>query len=157
MKLMKLLLPVLFCLAISCAEEKSQPHFELSIEDYQEDGSWMGYLLTDTSLNIRYSNIGNNFKDTIVVFHTKIENNDSLLLVNNLDIRSYSCEEQHLLDVWRVFFRNDSGLVQVDPNVNHPAELDYAVKLINSLVPADKQLEFMDVQPAIEPDGRLRI
>jgi hypothetical protein len=157
MKFLRLTFPVLICLFLAGCSDKPAPHFELSIEDYQEDGSWIGYLLTDTALNVRYSNIQNDFKDTVVVFHSKIEDNDSLLLINNLDVRSYSCEEQHLLDVWRVFFRNDSGLVQVDPNVNHPVELDYAVRLINSLVPADKDLHFMDVQPAIEPDGKLRI
>lgn len=156
MKFFRYLIPAWLCLAISCAEEKSQ-HFELSIEDYQEDGSWMGYFLSDTALNVRYSNIANNFKDTVLVFHSNVEDSDSLRLINNLDVRTYSCKEQHALDVWRVFFRNDSGLTQVDPNVNHPVELDYAVRLINSLVPADKQLEFMDVQPAIEPDGKLRI
>lgn len=157
MKLLLFSFPLMLSLITSCSSDKAEKHFELSIEDYRADGSWMGYLLSDTVLNIRYSNIENNFRDTIIVFHAKLEDSDTLRLINNLDIQSYSCEEQHALDVWRVFFRNDSGLVQVDPNVNHPVELDYAVRLINSLVPADKQLEFMDVQPAIEPDGKLRI
>lgn len=157
MKFLRLLVPVLLLAAISCGDNKPAQHFELSIEDYKEDGSWICYLLTDTALNIRYSPIENNFKDTVVVFHSGIKDNDSLQLLNQMDTRSYSCKEQHSLDVWRVFFRNDSGLVQIDPNVNHPLELDYAVRLINSLVPEDKQLEFMDVQPAIEPDGKLRI
>ena len=53
------------------------------------------------------------------VFQSVLSETDTLRMIGLLDVRSYSCPEQHLPDVQKIIFKNDSAAIPVDPNVNH--------------------------------------
>lgn len=151
----------LFCfllvlLLAACGNEKPVPHFQLTINTGNGTDS-LQYQLSDTALTVLKLPRRSENKMAEVVFTGAVAGNDTLALIAKLDVKSHDCKEQHALAAIVVSFRNDSALMNVDPNVNHPKELDYAVRLINSLVPAAYRLEFIDMQQAIELDGKLRI
>jgi len=150
------LLSLLFAF-VSCGEDKPVQHFRLSIETKSERGSII-YDLSDTMLLVH------ELYDLDVMKTNSpapqcfaVKGYDTLALIALLDMKTYDCKEQHVLDAISITFWNDTRHVAVDPNINHPKEIDYAVRLINSLVPPEYKLEFIDMQPAIEPDGKLRL
>lgn len=156
MKFLRYLLPLVLFSAASCREDTPIHHFELRIVVWSDGGDYE-YKLTDSLLTIEEVSAANDSMRPKQIIKLSVLDNDSIRLIALLDEKSYGCKEQHALNVSYITFTNDSGGVDVDPNVNHPKELDYAVRLINSLVPAQYKLEFVDMQQAIEPDGKMRL
>ena len=151
-----LIVLVVFALA-SCGKDDTVPAFRLEIRVDGPNGDLL-YTLSDTGLvMIEYNVPLVDNESTEITSTYAVKELDTLRLISRLDPKAYNCPEQHALDAMNVTFTNDSGTVNVDPNINHPTELDYAVRLINSLVPPEYKLEFIDMQPAIEPDGKLRL
>jgi hypothetical protein len=105
------------------------------------------YSITQDSLKVFSINSATLQQDSAI---TRIAlTDDSLKLIYVLDPESYSCNEQHGLEDSDVqFVRNDS-VYKVTSGVNHPKELDIAVRIINAHVPREFRLEFEDLQPAI--------
>ncbi len=149
----------------SCKNEAPRTEFKLMIcSDTTLAGTRVQYILTNDSLSIRY------LKNEILSFDTTMFEvaliempeftsamQDTISLIAKLDKKTYDCPEQHALTkCYVILIRNGKG-EQIDPNINHPKELDYAIRIINSLVPEKYKLEFVDMQSAIEPDGKLKI
>lgn len=154
MKKLQLVIPFLFFVLFSCNEETSPvPHFELEI-NVNDDIVDVKYVLSDSGLKIiQYAPpIMSTVYDPQLFF--KVYPKDTLAMIAGMDIKSHDCREQHALDVSSVTFTNDSGSVVVDPNVNHPKELDYAIRMINAAVPPEYRLYFIDMQSAIEPSDK---
>lgn len=127
-------------------------------------GTRVQYTLTNDSLSLRY------LKNEILSFDTTMFEvaliempeftsamHDTISLIAKLDKKTYDCPEQHALTKCYVILIRNGKEEQIDPNINHPKELDYAIRTINSLVPEKYKLEFIDMQSAIEPDGKLKI
>lgn len=155
---MKKLLPVLLCgllMIVSCSEPpKPVPHFEMIIQTQNEDLIVTTYVLTDTSLDVRLLSPLVANKN---VFHASIPDSDTIRLIAKLDPKWHNCPVQHAVEAGRISFKTDSLDTFFSPNVNHPKEFDYAVRMINSLVPGKMKIEFIDMQTAIEPDGQMRL
>lgn len=105
------------------------------------------YNLTQDSLSVFIMN-NENIRNDSAVFRSAVKS-DSLAAIYFLNAKSYSCNEQHGLEDSDVqFVRNDTAY-KVNPGVNHPKELDVAVRIINAHVPHEYRLTFEDLQPAI--------
>lgn len=149
-------LALFLCLIVACSEEKSAQHFELVIRVPWDNG-FVVYTLEDTSLIVQRVPGGNETIKESILFRTTIKDNDSLALINFLDVKAYDCNEQHALLASGITFKNDSGIVQISPDINHPKEIDLAARIINFYVPDMYNLLFIDMQQAIEPDGKMRL
>lgn len=146
---------LLVCGATACSDD-TLPHYTLVIENSHADTT-VRYTLTDTSIMVQTIAplMGTAWSTG---FEQIIENNrDTLLQISSMNPKAYDCKEQHALDATRVTFTNDSATFEVDPNVNHPKALDAAVRIFNRYLPATYHLEFIDMQSAIEPDGKMRL
>lgn len=141
---------------MSCGNNEPVRHFIATI-DVSNGAGVIRYTLTDSSLEVMDVPGVVESRSSEMILHKLITDNDSLLLIANLDPKMHDCKEQHRLNAERFEFKNDSIHVMVDVNINHPKELDYAVRIINSMVPQQYKLEFIDMQEAIEPDGQLRL
>ena len=143
------------CLALfivmltSCRNEAEQkPVFELVIqsEDYHLP-QMTRYYVTQDSLKVYTMNKSTLERDSTILRVAITE--DSLTLIYLLNPKSYTCNEQHGLEDADVqFVRNDTAY-KVNPGVNHPKELDVAIRIINTHVPQEYRLNFEDLQPAI--------
>jgi hypothetical protein len=155
MKHIHLLVFSLSFLILSC-RDKPIPHFSLVIENVSGDTTTT-YTLNDTSLLIQQQYALNGSAST-VYFATIAKNyRDTLTQIAQMKVRSYSCSQQHALEATTITFTNDSGTVHITPNINHPKELDAAVRIFNTYAPAHLHLQFVDMQEAIEPDGQMRL
>ena len=155
MKFSCVLFAAAVCMLSSCSNEPV-PHFSLVINTNHGD-TLLTYTLTDTSITITET-APNYSGDWHNDFHSVMLNEEAALVkISKLQAKSYDCDEQHALMAHSVTFSNDSGTVNIDPNVNHPKEIDEAVRIFNEYVPGYRRLEFIDMQPAIEPDGKLRL
>lgn len=154
----KLFIPVIFllCVILSCAGSKPVPHFTLNIVVPHESGPYV-YELTDSALTIRDPHDPQGDIMGKELFHIEINDNDSLRLVAQMDIKSFDCRKQHALVASAITFITDSSTVNVSPGINHPKELDYAVDIINSLVPDEYKLMFEDMQRAGDPNEKMNI
>ena len=154
---MKYFAPVFFIVMIvltSCEEDQPPEHFRLDLRsDTLDDGQFYEYVLTDSSFQLLFGKEDHQaqFIDTL------IGNWDSLPLIAQLDIKAHDCREQHAVQNIYITFEKNGRTVVVDPNVNHPKELDIAVRIINQLSPPQFRLEFIDMQSAIEPGDRMQI
>jgi len=155
MKHIHLLLFSLAFLILSCSD-KPIPHFSLVIENVSGDTTTT-YTLTDTSLLIQQQYALNGSASTVDFATIAKGNSDTLTQIARMKVRSYSCSQQHALIATNITFTNDSGTVHITPNINHPKELDAAVRIFNTYAPKNLQLEFIDMQEAIEPDGQMRL
>ena len=154
MKYLAALLPLLILL--SCGKEKPHSHFVLTINVPVGDGN-MQYVLSDTSLDVIDQPATNASRTSQSPLHYSIVDNDSLALVAQLNAKSYSCREQHALIATDANFVKDSSRFFVTPGINHPKELDIAVRIINSLVPDEYKLQFEDMQRAGDPEDKMNI
>ena len=144
---------------VSCSEESSVPTFKLNITAYH-GGDTVYYCLSDSGLTLDIHaspRITSTTTTTSGLKYYPVSGQDSLQYIAGLDIKAYSCQEQHALMALDVVFTNDSGTVNVNPYVNHPKELDMAVRIINSLVEEKYRLKYEDVQRAIEPIDKMRV
>jgi hypothetical protein len=136
-------------LLISCRNEsEKKPVFELVIQSEAYHLPKMTrYYLTQDSLKVYTMNASAFERDSAILCIALTE--DSLGSIYLLNPKSYSCNEQHGLEDSDVqFVRNDTAY-KVNPGVNHPKELDIAIRIINSHVPDIYRLKFEDLQPAI--------
>lgn len=142
-------LALFIVMLISCRNESEhKPVFELVIqsEDYHLP-QMTRYYVTQDSLKVYTMNKSTLERDSTILRVAITE--DSLELIYLLDPKSYTCNEQHGLEDAEVqFVRNDTAY-KVNPGVNHPKELDVAVRIINTHVPQEYRLKFEDLQPAI--------
>ncbi len=144
------LVVVSFSLLIaSCESDTPKRKFELIISSDRGTTELL-YILNEKSLNVYRITTDSFSNDTAFIFQSALNYTDTLSKIALLDVKSFSCSEQHALDAVYVKFGDDSTHVNVDPYVNHPVELDYAVRLINSIVDEDLRLNFIDMQGAIE-------
>jgi len=134
------------------------PHFTMMISK-SSGMEETRYYVTESSLLIVILSSDSAQRDSVAVFQSILNRTDTMDLIARMQPSSHSCAEQHALIADRVEYQNDSitNKVNIDPNVNHPVELDYMVRTINGIVPDEYQLQFIDMQPAIEPDGKLRL
>lgn len=138
----------------ACGDESSSD--ALSDYELQLDADTTGnvhpvdYILTKNTLKV----IDHAKTDTLVFAFPE---SDTTILISRLDVRARDCEEQHALRGFIITFSRGDSTLNVDPNVNHPKELDYAIRLINSLVKEQYQLHFTDMQPAVEPRDKMVI
>lgn len=129
--------------------------FLLTIQRYDGETNLI-YDLTDTSLTV--TQIRYPAQTDSLICHIPISGNDSLLLVSKLDIKSRDCSEQHLLVCNTVSFSINNTLPRiVDPGVNHPKELDIAVRIINSYLSEKYRLFYLDEQRAIDEIEKLNV
>lgn len=142
-------LTLFIVLLISCRNESEKKHvFELVIQSEAYHLPKMTrYYVTQDSLKIYTINTSTLERDSAILRVALTE--DSLGSIYFLNPKSYSCNEQHGLEDADVqFVRNDTAY-KVNPGVNHPKELDLAVRIINAHVPDEYRLTFEDLQPAI--------
>ncbi len=137
----------------SCGDDEPNREFELTISS-DRGSNELYYILNEKSLHVYRITPDSLKNDTASIFQSVLNSTDTLSLIALLDVKSFSCKEQHALDARTVRFKNDSVDVLVDPNINHPKELDFAVRLINSIVSEELRLQFIDMQSAIEPTGK---
>jgi hypothetical protein len=136
-------------LLISCRNESEQkPVFELVIQsEAYHLPKKTRYYVTQDSLKVFTMNKSTFNRDSAILRIALTE--DSLGSIYFLNPKSYTCNEQHGLEDTDVqFVRNDTAY-NVIPGVNHPKELDIAIRIINSHVPDTYRLKFEDLQPAI--------
>lgn len=152
MKVPRILFPVLMFFA-SCAEEKPAQQFVLDIEVKTENG-YLSYRLTNKCMDVT---VHDSTQENTFSIRRDVAENDTVKMIAAMYYRSYDCPVQHALDAEFIRFQSDSGQVMIDPNINHPKELDYAVRMINSMLSDEYDLRFIDMQPAIEPDGKMRL
>jgi hypothetical protein len=140
-------------LILSCGSDSAKKSFELTIS---ADGAEQEilYVLNEKSLSVYHVTADSEKSDTCSILQSALNYTDTLEMIAHLDNKSFSCSEQHALLANSVRFQNDSTDFMVDPYVNHPKELDYAVRLINSIVSDDLHLQFIDMQGAIEPTNK---
>lgn len=115
------------------------------------------YTLSDTAIRVHATATASFYDWTIGFSNITEEYGDTLRQIAKMKAKSYDCREQHALLVDRITFTNDSGTVEIDPNVNHPKEIDAAVRIFNRYAPDEYFLWFIDMQPAIEPNGKMQI
>jgi hypothetical protein len=143
---------------LGCGNESSvSEHFELVIAaDSRDQIPALKYTLTDSVLTI--TELDNALQTDVKILETiAIAGADSVQLIAWLDVKARDCREQHALQEYTIRFSHNDTAVHVDPNVNHPKELDIAVRLINRHVSPKYQLHFTDMQGAIEPDGKMEL
>jgi hypothetical protein len=155
MKVFRIAAPLLFCLLMSCSSNPV-PHFTLVMTTTHGD-TLLTYTLTDTSIMIQDTAPNYRSEWSTLFEPVKLNEERTLKQISTMKARSYDCSEQHALAVSRIRFTNDSGTVDINPNVNHPKEIDEAVRIFNHYGPENRRLLFEDMQQAIEPDGKLRI
>ncbi|MFM2018826.1 MAG: hypothetical protein RL007_2482 [Bacteroidota bacterium] len=146
---LRICLALFVVLLISCRNEPEQkPVFELVIQSEAYHLPQMTrYYVTQDSLKVYTMNASSLKRDSAILLIPISE--DSLESIYLLNPKSYSCNEQHGLEDADVqFVRNDTAY-KVNPGVNHPKELDVAVRIINAHVPHEYRLKFEDLQPAI--------
>jgi hypothetical protein len=142
-------LAIFAVLLISCRNESEKKRvFELVIQSEAYHLPKMTrYYVTHDSLKVYTMNASAFERDSTIMRIAITE--DSLGSIYLLNPKSYSCNEQHGLEDSDVqFVRNDTAY-KVNPGVNHPKELDIAIRIINSHVPEAYRLKFEDLQPAI--------
>jgi hypothetical protein len=149
MKWTALLFAGIVMIITSCGSDTPKRGFELIISS-DRGATELLYILSEKSLNVYRISSDSFTNDTAFIFQSALNYTDTLSKIALLDVKAFSCSEQHALDASYVKFINDSTNVNVDPYVNHPVELDYAVRLINSIVDEELQLTFLDMQGAIE-------
>lgn len=146
---------MLLVFVAGCRAPQPRHHFLLTIEVPHGMSLWR-YELSDTALH--FIDMPGVAESRISVsIDTSIADNDSLQLVAKLDPKSFSCGEQHALAASAIYFENDSGHFAVTPGINHPKELDIAVRIINMLVPEGYKLHFEDMQRAGDPGEKMNI
>jgi|GEM_PF-1860304 len=150
MKILSVIFPFLLsAVLLSCNEKPvTKTEFVLNIQSEAYHLTKVTrYSLTQDSLKVYTINNTNLQLDSIIL--QIAISDDSLPFVATLQPKSYSCNEQHGLEDAEVqFVRNDTAY-KVNPGVNHPKELDVAVRIINTHVPQEYRLKFEDLQPAI--------
>jgi hypothetical protein len=155
MKKLLSLAPVLFCVLMSCSDEPI-PKFSLVMHTNYGDTT-VTYTLTNSSITLE-EHAPQYTGDWKNDFHSVLLNEASTLSdIAVMDPKSYSCDEQHALAVYSITFTNDSGTFEINPNVNHPQEIDEAVRIFNQYAPENRKLRFEDMQPAIEPTGKMQL
>lgn len=155
MKFLRIVIPVSLCLLASCSDEPV-PHFTVSMERTNGD-TLITYTLSDTAIEITerapdYEGSWNNSFGTVL-----LNEKNALRKIAGMKPKSFDCNEQHALVVDRITFDTDSLSTRIDPNVNHPKEIDEVVRIFNLYVPENRKLEFEDMQPAIEPNGKMQL
>lgn len=145
-------------LSMGCGRETSGfEKFELVLTENAVDGfPLLRYTLTDSLLTITQLDSGVSEKGQILQT-IPVYMEDSLRFISPLDVKARDCREQHALEGFTVLFTRQDTTVHVDPNVNHPKELDYAIRLINRITEPKYHLHFTDMQTAIEPSGKMEI
>ncbi len=152
MKALWILVPVLTLFA-SCSEEKPAQQFVLDIEVTTENG-YLSYRLTNKFMDVT---VHDSTLENVFSIRRDVAENDTVKMIAAMYYRSHDCPVQHALNAEFIKFQSDSGQVMINPNINHPKELDYAVRMINSMLSDEYDLKFIDMQPAIEPDGKMRL
>lgn len=155
MKILKFCIPLLFFVAASCTSD-AIPHFSLVMETTTGDTT-IRYTLTDTSIMVQESSTLHGFAFSTSFEPIREAYNDTLIQISKMKSKSYDCKEQHALLVSKITFTNDSGTVDIDPNINHPKEIDAAVRIFNRYIPEKYRLQFIDMQQAIEPNNKLQL
>lgn len=149
-----LMLALLVAIAfVSCNGDKTIPHFELKIEKHT-DSTTIVYTLTDTSLLVQEISPTARFTLAPLSRVQMGKHKDTLFAIARLDAKAHDCTLQHALNADEVTFTNDSGTVEVYPDINHAKELDIVVRFLNSVLPEKYHLHFIDMQSAIEPNGK---
>lgn len=156
MKLHHFFMPFLFAIAVGCSSNDPVPYFELRIVKTDDSSTWV-YTLTDTSVLFQEISDAHGFSLAPISAQQMKEHRDTLLAISALDAKAHDFKVQHTLNASEVTFTNDSGTVNVYPDINHAKELDIAVRFLNSVLPEKYHLDFFDMQSAIEPNGKFEL
>ena len=150
------LIIILIVTFASCGSDNHET-FELKITGPPRGQSVrVEYILTQDSLIVKLNSDFNNIPDSILL-SLNVSSDDSVQHVRFIDSNKFDCSEQHALLGCEITFKDAGKSIQIDGNINHPKELDYFVRLVNEVVEEQYQLRYIDMQPAIEPDGKLEI